>query len=98
MLILLSLACTTPSAPLDPLAEQGRTVYQANCTACHNSDPNKVGTVGPAVAGSSRALLEARIVRGEYPPGYTPKRETHAMAAMPHLAGDVDALTAYLAK
>ena len=98
MLILALLACSTPPAPLAPLAEQGRAVYQANCTACHNSDPNKPGTVGPAVAGSSRSLLEARVVRGEYPPGFVPKRETHAMVALPHLAGDVDALAAWLGK
>ncbi len=98
MLILSLLACTTTPTPLSPLAEQGRTVYQANCTACHNSDPSKPGTVGPAVAGSSRELLEARILRAEYPPGYTPKRETHAMVALPHLAGDVDALAAWLGK
>ena len=32
------------------------------------------GSVGPAVAGASRELIEAKVLRGEYPPGYTPKR------------------------
>lgn len=37
------------------------------------------------------------MLRNEYPPGYTPKRESRAMLAMPHLAGDIPALHAYLA-
>ena len=77
--------------------ERGRKVYLANCTACHNTDPGLPGAIGPAVAGSQRALIEARVLRAEYPPGYTPKRPTHAMVALPQLAGSIDDLAAYLA-
>jgi mono/diheme cytochrome c family protein len=77
-------------------SERGRRVYLANCTACHNTDPALPGAIGPAVAGSQRELIEARVLRAEYPPGYTPKRPTHAMVALPHLAGSIDDLTAYL--
>jgi mono/diheme cytochrome c family protein len=77
--------------------ERGRRAYLANCTACHNSDPALPGAVGPAVAGSQRELIEARVLRAEYPPGYTPKRPTHAMVALPYLAGSIDDLAAYLA-
>ena len=58
--------------------------------------PSGNGPIGPAVKGSSRELIEARVVRGVYPPGYTPKRPSAVMQPMPHLAGSVDDLTAYL--
>ena len=76
--------------------ELGRRAYAANCTACHNPDPTKVGSVGPAIAGSSPELVRARVLRAEYPPGYTPQRDTHLMPAQPFLAADVPSLAAYL--
>ncbi|MFI5315059.1 MAG: c-type cytochrome [Myxococcota bacterium] len=79
----------------DPV-ELGRKAFAANCTACHNPDPTKEGSVGPAIAGSSLELVRARVLRAEYPPGYTPKRDTHLMPAQPFLAGDVENLAAYL--
>lgn len=80
----------------DPLVARGRQVYLAQCTQCHNVDPGLDGPVGPAVKGASRALLEAKILRGEYPPGYTPKRPTKVMPPQPTLAPDLPALAAYL--
>jgi len=68
----------------------------ANCTACHSPDPTRDGTMGPAIAGSSPELVEARVVRAEYPPGYTPKRDTKLMPAQPFLKADVPAIAAYL--
>jgi mono/diheme cytochrome c family protein len=81
---------------LSPEAERGRQVYVAHCTSCHSVDPAQNGPLGPAVQGSSRALLEARVVRGVYPPGYTPKRPSAVMQPMPHVAGSLDDLAAYL--
>ena len=78
------------------LVVQGRQVYQSNCMACHNMNPAQKGSLGPAVSGSSEALLEARVVDGNYPPGYTPKADTHLMVAMPYLKKDIKALAAYL--
>jgi mono/diheme cytochrome c family protein len=77
--------------------ELGRRTYVANCTACHNPDPTKEGTLGPALAGSSLALVEARVLRAEYPPGYTPKRPSQLMPAQPYLKSEVPNLAAYLA-
>ena len=88
---------TSRSAPISPAAAEGRQVYAANCTACHNQDPNQAGALGPAVAGSSAELLEAKVLRGEYPSDYLPKRESHAMVPLPHLAKEIPALAAYLA-
>ena len=96
-MLLLLLACSNePKAPSDPLAERGRSVYVQQCIACHNPDPAQPGAVGPAIKGSSRELVEARVLHAGYPPGYTPKRTTTAMVALPHLEGDIDALAAYL--
>jgi len=88
-------ACSE-SRPLDPAAERGRQVYLAQCIACHNTDPSRPGAVGPELRGSSRELLEAKIVRGSYPPGYTPKRPTKIMPPQPGLASDVPDLAAFL--
>jgi mono/diheme cytochrome c family protein len=81
---------------LSPEAERGRQAYLAHCTSCHSTDPAQNGPLGPAAKGSTRELLEARLLRGTYPPGYTPKRGSAVMQPMPHLAGSLDDLAAYL--
>ncbi len=81
---------------LSPAAERGRQVYLAHCIACHNTDPTQPGSLGPPIKGSSRDLLEAKVVKGTYPPGYTPKRPTTVMVPIPAVAPDVAALAEYL--
>ena len=76
--------------------DRGRAVYQTQCIACHHSDPHKPGSIGPDVFGSSKELLAARILKGEYPPGYLPKRSTHSMVALPHLKNEIDSIHAFL--
>lgn len=83
-------------ATLSPEAERGRQTYVSQCTACHAFDPAQLGPVGPEVKGASQELLEAKILRGTYPPGYRPKRSTVVMPPQPHLAPEIDALAAYL--
>jgi mono/diheme cytochrome c family protein len=80
----------------DAVAARGRQVYLAHCIQCHNANPAIAGPVGPPVKGGSRELLEAKIVRGEYPPGYKPQRPTKVMPPQPALAPDIPALAAYL--
>jgi len=92
---LLLAACGRDPAPDDAVA-RGRTVYLAQCTACHASDPALPGPVGPPLRGTSRELLEAKVVRGAYPPGYTPRRQTALMAPLPQLAASIDDLAAFL--
>ena len=92
-----SVAGCTKSEPLTQV-DEGRQVYLVNCTQCHNPDPTKPGTQGPEIAGASRELIEDRVLHLSYPPGYKPKRATHAMTAMPQLASKIDVLTAYLAE
>ncbi len=91
---ILGLACQ-PSGEKSPI-EVGRRAYVANCTACHAPDPSREGTLGPAIAGSSLALVEARVLRAEYPPGYTPKRDSNLMPAQPFLKREIPNLVAYL--
>ena len=79
-----------------PDRERGRAVYNDNCTACHNSDPSKDGPLGPALKGSSRALLEYRVPARAYPPGYKPKRNSRLMPAFPSLKSEVPYLADYL--
>jgi mono/diheme cytochrome c family protein len=61
-------ACSTEK--LSPEAERGRQVYLSSCIACHAADPSVPGAVGPEVKGSSKELLEAKLLHGKYPPGY----------------------------
>lgn len=94
-------ACTPDAGDpgLSELAQRGKTVYANVCIACHNANPAVDGSVGPAVAGASEALLTAKVLHGEYPPGYTPKRPgSAAMPVFPYLAEQIPALTAYLAE
>lgn len=77
-------------------SEQGRRVYAANCIACHHVDPRIDGALGPPIAGASLELLEARVLRGEYPLGYRPKRPTQLMQPLPYLADELEVLFAYL--
>ena len=76
--------------------EKGRQVYLGQCVACHNRDPGKDGPVGPAIKGSSRELVEARVLRAEYPAGYKPKRESRVMPPRPDLAPSVPDLAVFL--
>jgi mono/diheme cytochrome c family protein len=93
------LACSEgASDPQTALVKRGEQVYLNNCTACHSRNPREAGPVGPPLAGSPLELLQAKVLRNEYPPGYTPKRETKAMIALPHLEPELPAIAAFLAK
>jgi mono/diheme cytochrome c family protein len=95
-LVLVALAGCSGQSGLSPEAERGRQAFLAHCSSCHSADPAQNGPLGPAVKGSTRELLEARVLRGVYPPGYTPKRPSAVMQPMPHLAGSLDDLAAFL--
>jgi len=80
----------------DPDWARGRAVFVANCVACHNNDPSKDGPIGPAIKGSSKELIEARVLSTSYPPDYKPKRPTKVMPQFPFLKDEIPYLTAYL--
>ncbi|MGO9604090.1 MAG: c-type cytochrome [Candidatus Binataceae bacterium] len=88
--------CASCNSKPPDAVERGRIVYVTNCIVCHNPDPNLPGTQGPPIAGSSEALLEARVLHLSYPPGYVPQRDTHAMRAFPMLKSHIGDLAAFL--
>lgn len=101
LLLLVASACTRDAKTdgkttraVDPM--RGRRIYLANCTACHNADPSKDGSIGPAVKGSSQALLEAKVLYGKYPPGTIPKRKSIAMPNYSYLKSELPHLAAFL--
>jgi mono/diheme cytochrome c family protein len=96
-LLLLGLACGEGPGPGErPPGARGETVYRSNCIACHALDPGQKGAIGPALEGTSLEVLEARVLRASYPPGYTPRQEGAVMPAFPHLEAEIPALHAYL--
>jgi mono/diheme cytochrome c family protein len=95
MLGSISGGCRTSLRTLTPV-QRGEVLYRINCASCHGRDPNRPGALGPAIAGSPRALIEARVLHRSYPAGYQPKRHTHLMQPMPWMAAHIDDLAAYL--
>ena len=93
---LFAFGCDGSGDPQNALAKRGRTVFETNCTACHAREPDRDGPVGPAIAGSSLELLQAKVVRNEYPAGYVPKRNTKSMPPLVHLESELPAIHAYL--
>lgn len=76
--------------------EKGKAVYNANCIPCHNYDPQKPGSIGPQIYGSSMELLSDKINLGKYPKNYKPKRSTKIMPLLPHLNQQLSNLHAFL--
>jgi mono/diheme cytochrome c family protein len=101
-----ALACGDSDASKGDAAEQGgvtdqvargKHYYQNVCIACHHGDPNVDGTLGPALAGSPLEVIEAKVMRGEYPEGYTAKRDTATMPRFEFLGPELANIAAYLA-
>ena len=91
------MACNAEETdPEAALAARGAVIYDINCTACHAREPGQKGPVGPPIAGASLELLQHKVLRNEYPPGYVPKRDTRAMVPLAHLEKDLPALHAFL--
>ena len=92
-------ACSNQAAQdLSEAARRGQRTYQNVCLACHHANPTRDGTLGPAIAGSSVELLEAKVLRGQYPPGYAPKRTTKVMPPFTYLRDKLPDLATYLAE
>ncbi len=91
-------ACSSESdESADPSVARGELIYRNICTVCHNADPSLDGTIGPAIGSASRELLEAKLLRGEYPSGFTPKRDTQQMPRFEYLEPNLEEIAAFLA-
>ncbi len=91
--------CEEGSEPaVSEAATRGKAVYMNVCIACHNGDPNEDGALGPAIARASRELLEAKVLRAEYPEGYEPKRAGIVMPKFEYLDEKIPDLVAFLAE
>ncbi len=98
LIAITAMACAGESEESgDPAVARGEKIYRNICVVCHNADPNQPGALGPAVASASRELLEAKLLRGEYPAGYTPKRNTQQMPRFEFLEPNLDDIVAFLA-
>lgn len=67
------------------LWNKGRIMYGARCTACHNSNPDLPGSVGPRLRGVSEELLRERLKNGK-----------GGMPAQPNMLRFVPALREFL--
>lgn len=79
---------TPPQAPAgvnEKLWNRGRIMYKANCTSCHNANPDLQGSVGPKLRGVSEDLLTDRLKNGK-----------GGMPAQPHMLRFVPAFREYL--
>ena len=95
-ILMLGLLAAPLLAAGDPA--KGEQIYKTICIACHGPDASKDGPLGPAITGSKRDLVEARVMRAEYPKGYKPKRDTKLMVPFPQYKDNIDDITAYLNK
>jgi mono/diheme cytochrome c family protein len=92
----IALAACSERGEVQTPAQRGEQFYRNVCTTCHGIEPDQDGVIGPAIAGASLELIEAKVLRGVYPPGYQPKRNTKTMPPLPHLKQHVADLAAFL--
>lgn len=77
-------------------AAKGKQIYDTFCVVCHGPDPSIDGPIGPSITGSSKELIEARVLYAKYPEGYKPKRDTNMMPPSPQYKDNIDDLAAFL--
>lgn len=78
------------------VVENGKRLYETSCTACHSKEVGSDGDIGPSLYGSSFALLRTKILKGEYPDSYAPKRDTQNMGIINLKEEEIRAIYAYL--
>lgn len=71
-------------------------IYSSMCNSCHNSDPHKDGSLGPALYGTRKDVLSVKVKFGTYPVGYKPKRLTQMMPRFQLSEEQINELFQYL--
>ncbi|MCH2169387.1 cytochrome c [Myxococcota bacterium] len=97
-LVGLMMSCDSGQAPESDAAARGKVTYMNICIACHAADPSENGVLGPPIANASMELLEAKVIRGEYPKGYVPKRAGSTMPNYAYVEAQLPDLQAFLAE
>ena len=91
-------ACSDQKVETETTAyERGQTLYLNICVVCHDADPSLEGGLGPVVAKASLELLRAKVLRGEYPEGFSPLLDTKQMPVFEYLEPHLPDLAAFLA-
>lgn len=76
--------------------QEGKRVYIINCVRCHNSNPNKPGTIGPDLVTTPLEVFRTKVSTGLYPSGYASKRRTRIMPKFPKLKDKTDLIYKYI--
>ena len=99
----LALGACSPGEKAEPQLDDaaviasGKRVYENVCLICHAADPRERGSLGPPIAGAALPLLEAKVLRGEYPPGYQPVQPGATMPKFEFVEPKLADVAAYLA-
>lgn len=72
----------------------GEIAFKATCAMCHGATGE--GRFGPDIRGADLELLISKVIKGQYPKGYKPKRNTKAMPKFPHLYPKLPDIQEYL--
>lgn len=84
----------------NPEHAKGKRLYMSNCLQCHNKDPNIKGAIGPEIVDAPLEVMVSKVMTSNYPnplpPGFVPKRKSHAMRAIPKLKDDIPLIWAYV--
>ena len=80
----------------EAIQNEGKRIYLATCTKCHNLNPTKPGAIGPELYTTPLDVFRSKVPKGTYPSGYTPKRKTKIMPRFPHLTDKVDFIYNYI--
>jgi len=75
---------------------KGQVIYKQNCISCHNTNPSKVGSIGPELTSTPLEVFRTKVPHGKYPEGYTPKRSTNAMPKFKRLEKEVEHIYNYV--
>ena len=76
--------------------KDSKTLFISKCAMCHNVNPTKPGSIGPAISGSSLELITLKTQKRQYPKGYVPKRKTKVMPIVKLTEKEIKSIHSYL--
>jgi mono/diheme cytochrome c family protein len=76
--------------------KDSKSLFISKCVMCHNVNPTKPGSIGPAISGSSLELIKLKTQKRQYPKGYVPKRKTKVMPIVKLTEQEIKLIHSYL--